>query len=66
MISLRCPICDRDTSGNAADAPHRPFCSDRCRLIDLGRWLGQGYRIPADDDGLAFELDPEAEPPPPP
>jgi hypothetical protein len=62
MITLRCPVCDREIT---ADVPHRPFCSDRCRLIDLGRWLGQGYRIPADDAGFNFEDDLEAEPPPP-
>jgi hypothetical protein len=30
-----------------ADWPSFPFCSAKCRLIDLGRWLGQDYRIPA-------------------
>jgi endogenous inhibitor of DNA gyrase (YacG/DUF329 family) len=36
----------------------RPFCSDRCRLADLGRWLSEDYRVPGhapdaapDDDG---------------
>ena len=28
-----------------AEWPQYPFCSDRCRLIDLGRWLGEDYRI---------------------
>jgi uncharacterized protein len=43
-----CPIC-----GKPAVARFRPFCSARCRLIDLGRWLGGDYRIPAveDEDG---------------
>jgi endogenous inhibitor of DNA gyrase (YacG/DUF329 family) len=38
--------------------PDRPFCSERCRLIDLGAWASERYRIPgeavapeADDDG---------------
>ena len=35
-----CPIC-----GRKAEPRHRPFCSERCRLIDLGRWLGGNYRI---------------------
>jgi uncharacterized protein len=35
-----CPIC-----GKKAAAAHRPFCSARCRMIDLGRWLGGDYRI---------------------
>jgi len=28
--------------------PHRPFCSLVCRLVDLGVWLDEGYRIPAE------------------
>ncbi|GAB5547138.1 MAG: hypothetical protein SangKO_068980 [Sandaracinaceae bacterium] len=30
------------------DADHSPFCSRRCKLIDLGQWLDEGYRIPDD------------------
>lgn len=41
----RCPICKK-----SAVADHRPFCSKRCSQIDLGRWLGEVYRAPADDD----------------
>ncbi len=41
-IKLRCPICKKPT--NAAD-PDFPFCSDRCRLIDLGKWASGGYVI---------------------
>lgn len=39
----RCPACRRAFlwQGN----PHRPFCSLTCRLIDLGIWLDEGYRI---------------------
>jgi len=39
-----CPTCRRPHpwSGN----PHRPFCSLTCRLVDLGFWLDEGYRIP--------------------
>jgi hypothetical protein len=28
------------------DSPHRPFCSERCRLIDLGAWADEEYRVP--------------------
>jgi endogenous inhibitor of DNA gyrase (YacG/DUF329 family) len=28
--------------------PSFPFCSQRCRLIDLGRWLGENYHVPAE------------------
>ena len=36
------------------DTPERPFCSERCRLVDLGGWVTERYRIPgapADPDG---------------
>lgn len=40
-----CPTCRRAAvrDGN----PAFPFCCERCRLVDLGRWLGEEYRIPA-------------------
>ena len=44
----RCPIC-----GRPAAAGYRPFCSKRCADIDLGRWLGEVYRIPTEDDSEA-------------
>ena len=41
-----CAIC-----GKPAVQRFKPFCSARCADIDLGRWLGEAYRIPAADDG---------------
>jgi uncharacterized protein len=40
---MRCPVCKQETlkKGN----PSRPFCSERCRLIDLDNWLAGRYRI---------------------
>jgi uncharacterized protein len=49
MKSVRCPICGTAMPGQAAEWPDYPFCSARCRKIDLGRWLGEKYAIPADD-----------------
>lgn len=37
-----CPIC-----GKATAQQYRPFCSKRCADVDLHRWLGEGYAIPA-------------------
>ena len=34
---------------STAQWPQFPFCSPRCRTIDLGRWLGEAYRVPAED-----------------
>ena len=45
MIKARCPVCDQQFEGEKADLPYLPFCSDRCRLIDLGKWASGGYVI---------------------
>ena len=42
---LQCPIC-RGPSSQRDQNPVFPFCSDRCRMVDLGNWLGETYRIP--------------------
>jgi uncharacterized protein len=42
---MTCPIC-----GKATDAQYRPFCSRRCADVDLGRWLTESYRIPAESE----------------
>jgi endogenous inhibitor of DNA gyrase (YacG/DUF329 family) len=42
----KCPICER-ARGERDENPAFPFCSERCRLADLGKWLGEEYRIPA-------------------
>jgi len=46
MNKVRCPICEAAMPGAPQEYPDRPFCSRRCRLIDLGRWLGEEYRVP--------------------
>ncbi len=45
-----CPLCRRPTAWNAN--PWRPFCSERCQLIDLGTWASEGYRLPAQSPNL--------------
>lgn len=42
---LSCPTCGRLTP--VSQASHLPFCSDRCRLVDLGRWLDEEHALPA-------------------
>jgi endogenous inhibitor of DNA gyrase (YacG/DUF329 family) len=44
MSSLKCPVCQRDFDSDKSDA--LPFCSERCRQIDLGRWLDEKYGLP--------------------
>ena len=59
---VTCPRCGRKVEWSDAN-PYRPFCSERCRLIDLGAWANEEYRIPAADGGAEDELippDPES------
>lgn len=69
----KCPTCKRALTvepgaSSAKDWPYRPFCSERCRSIDLGGWLDGAYRIstPASEEDLdgapAAEGDSEDEP----
>jgi len=44
-----CPTCGKPVPWTAASR-WRPFCSERCRLIDLGEWIDETRRIPAEDD----------------
>lgn len=41
---VNCPICRKQTGWE--NNPYRPFCSEVCKLVDLGKWLDEGYRIP--------------------
>jgi endogenous inhibitor of DNA gyrase (YacG/DUF329 family) len=49
---MKCPICEREFDP-AGPTAAKPFCSERCRLVDLGRWLGEGYSFPAERDAEA-------------
>ena len=55
-IKLRCPICKKPV--NSTD-PDFPFCSERCRTIDLGKWASGDYKIssPVKDTSDDFEQD---------
>ena len=44
--TVDCPTCGRPVAWNA-EQPWRPFCSERCQLIDLGAWVDGSHRIPA-------------------
>lgn len=46
---VKCPTCGRPVEWSAAN-PWRPFCSERCRLIDLGAWADEQHRIPGDTE----------------
>jgi len=44
---VRCPYCKKKTFWE--NNPYRPFCSERCKLIDLGMWIEEKYKLPAVD-----------------
>lgn len=46
MPIINCPICKKEIEyQNIRDLPNFPFCSMRCKLVDLGAWLDEKYRI---------------------
>jgi uncharacterized protein len=49
-LVVKCPTCRKETPWD--DNPHRPFCSDRCKTIDLGDWVEERYRIPSEENDL--------------
>ncbi|MCC6195236.1 MAG: DNA gyrase inhibitor YacG [Burkholderiales bacterium] len=55
--AVACPQCGAKVEWTPASR-FRPFCSERCKLIDLGQWAAERYRVPAEDppeDGDAQE-----------
>lgn len=44
---VKCPRCGKEAE--TKDNPFRPFCSERCKLVDLGNWLSGSYRIPTSE-----------------
>ncbi len=48
-----CPVCRKP----AAPKPLAPFCSERCRQVDLGRWLTEAYVVPGPPAGEETEAD---------
>lgn len=61
MPSYDCPTCNKKFAvKEKGDAPNRPFCSERCKMIDLGRWLDGTYTI-TDDVSAPFHGDSAAD-----
>ena len=53
---MTCPICKKITS-----QPYRPFCSARCKDVDLSKWLIGGYVIANDDETESSGVEPDCE-----
>jgi len=48
LARMKCPICKKPVPDEGPDRPATyPFCSERCKLIDLGRWLDGKYQVPS-------------------
>jgi uncharacterized protein len=50
---MKCPNCRRPTTYQ--DNPYRPFCSERCKLIDFGAWVNEEYAVPAEEPAPSME-----------
>lgn len=48
LSKIKCPICNQENTWRPENA-FKPFCSDRCKLIDLGEWASESRRIPTED-----------------
>lgn len=53
MVSVKCPNCGKEAvyEGNE----FRPFCSERCKLLDFGAWADEEYNLPTEATGLSEE-----------
>jgi hypothetical protein len=54
MVQLRCPVCEKRFDSEQTEA--MPFCSRRCKQIDLGRWLEEQYALPCEPEEAAEEF----------
>jgi uncharacterized protein len=53
-MSAACPICHKPALPRAENSSF-PFCSGRCRQVDLGRWLGEEYRMASESEESAHK-----------
>ncbi|MDT5156230.1 MAG: uncharacterized protein QOC99_3085 [Acidobacteriota bacterium] len=50
---MKCPNCHKPSKWE--DNPHRPFCSERCKLLDFGAWANEEYKVPSDEAAPPLE-----------
>ncbi|MCS6817844.1 MAG: DNA gyrase inhibitor YacG [Blastocatellia bacterium] len=58
-MMVRCPCCGKRVPWESN--PFRPFCSERCKLIDLGMWASEAYRIAGPSIGISAREQSEEE-----
>jgi uncharacterized protein len=54
-MKIKCPRCGKETE--MKENPFRPFCSERCKAIDLGNWVSGTYRIPEERSDEDTEIE---------
>ncbi|HWA39172.1 MAG TPA: DNA gyrase inhibitor YacG [Burkholderiales bacterium] len=60
--TVPCPRCGRPAVFDREQNKWRPFCSERCKLIDLGDWAAERYRVPLQEEPETSSEDPKEEP----
>jgi uncharacterized protein len=55
-IIIKCPTCSRQVKWTSEET-YKPFCSERCKLIDLGEWVMEEKRIPGEPVDLENDQD---------
>jgi endogenous inhibitor of DNA gyrase (YacG/DUF329 family) len=48
MVLVKCPRCGKETQYEGNE--FRPFCSERCKLLDFGAWVDEEYNLPVEDE----------------
>ncbi|THB74841.1 MAG: DNA gyrase inhibitor YacG [Gammaproteobacteria bacterium] len=54
MTKVNCPVCQTIVEWDE-NSEYRPFCSERCKMIDLGDWISENHRIPGEPAEIADE-----------
>ncbi len=56
-MQIQCPVCKKKTTWE--ENPYKPFCSERCKLIDLGKWATEEYKVPGEQADDSTDKVPE-------
>ncbi|CAN5498145.1 DNA gyrase inhibitor YacG [soil metagenome] len=54
MPKVKCPNCRKETEYSTANE-FRPFCSERCKLLDFGAWANEEFALPTQETSLSEE-----------
>jgi len=55
QVIVNCPQCSKAVAWDVTNR-YRPFCSERCKLVDLGQWATESYRIPVTEIAAEDEI----------